>query len=144
MSIEVSPDIATDAKTSTEEALRIFSLINEKNILIKIPATKEGLEIIPVLIAKGININVTLMFSLNHYIDVANAYIKGLKTAYANGYNLSSINSVASIFISRVDTMVDKTINDLISGEAASNTAKKRETCRFNRKSRSCKFQNNF
>ena len=125
VSIEVSPDIATDAKTSTEEALRIFSLINEKNILIKIPATKEGLEIIPVLIAKGININVTLMFSLNHYIDVANAYIKGLKTAYANGYNLSSINSVASIFISRVDTMVDKTINDLISGEAASNTAKK-------------------
>ena len=65
------------------------------------------------------------MFSLNHYIDVANTYIKGLKTAYANGYNLSGIHSVASIFISRVDTMVDKAINDLISGEAANDTAKK-------------------
>jgi transaldolase len=125
VSIEVSPDIATDAKTSTEEALRIFSLINEKNILIKIPATKEGLEIIPALIAKGININVTLMFSLNHYIDVANAYIKGLKTAYANGYNVSGIHSVASIFISRVDTLVDKMINDLIAREAANDPAKK-------------------
>ena len=123
VSIEVSPDIATDAKTSTDEALRIFSLINEKNILIKIPATKEGLEIIPVLISKGININVTLMFSLNHYIAVADAYIKGLKTAFANGFNLSGIHSVASIFISRVDTLVDKLLNDLIA--AADNHAKK-------------------
>ena len=114
VSIEVSPDIATDAETSTNEALRIFSLINEKNVLIKIPATKEGLEVIPILISKGINVNITLMFSLNHYIAVAGAYIKGLKSALANGFNLSGIHSVASIFISRVDTLVDKLLNDLI------------------------------
>ena len=114
VSIEVSPDIAADASTSTNEALRIFSLINEKNVLIKIPATKEGLEVIPILISKGININITLMFSLNHYIAVAGAYIKGLKSALANGFNLSGIHSVASIFISRVDTLVDKLLNDLI------------------------------
>ncbi len=114
VSIEVSPDIATDTSTSVNEALRIFSLINEKNVLIKIPATKEGLEAIPILISKGININVTLMFSLNHYIAVADAYIKGLKSALANGFNLSGIHSVASVFISRVDTLVDKLLNDLI------------------------------
>ena len=114
VSIEVSPDIATDTSTSVNEALRIFSLINEKNVLIKIPATKEGLEAIPILISKGININVTLMFSLNHYVAVADAYIKGLKSALANGFNLSGIHSVASVFISRVDTLVDKLLNDII------------------------------
>jgi transaldolase len=122
VSIEVSPDIATDTSTSLNEALRIFSLINEKNVLIKIPATKEGLEAIPILISKGININITLMFSMNHYISVAEAYIKGLKSAFANGFNLSSIHSVASIFISRVDTLVDKLLNDLI---AAADSSKK-------------------
>jgi len=125
VSIEVSPDIATDAETSTNEALRIFSLINEKNVLIKIPATKEGLEVIPLLISKGININITLMFSLNHYIAVADAYIKGLKSALANGFNLSGIHSVASIFISRVDTLVDKLLNDLIA--ASENHPAKKE-----------------
>ncbi len=124
VSIEVSPDIATDAETSTNEALRIFSLINEKNVLIKIPATKEGLEVIPILISKGINVNITLMFSLNHYVAVADAYIRGIKSALANGFNLSGINSVASIFISRVDTLVDKLLNDLITA-AADHPAKK-------------------
>ncbi|MHB1661048.1 MAG: transaldolase [bacterium] len=119
VSIEVSPDIATDAPTSINEALRIFSLINEKNVLIKIPATKEGLEAIPILISKGININITLMFSLNHYIAVANAYIKGLKSALANGFNLAGIHSVASIFISRVDTLVDKQLNELIASDSS-------------------------
>ncbi|MHB8231902.1 MAG: transaldolase [bacterium] len=125
VSIEVSPDIATDASTSINEALRIFSLINEKNVLIKIPATKEGLEVIPILISKGINLNVTLMFSLNHYIAVAQAYIKGLKSALANGFNLSGIHSVASIFISRVDTLVDKQLNELIAGAGDSSKKEK-------------------
>jgi transaldolase len=116
VSIEVSPDIATDARSSIDEALRIFSLINEKNVLIKIPATKEGLGVIPILISKGINLNITLMFSQNHYAAVARAYIAGLKSAFANGFNLSGIHSVASIFISRVDTLVDKLLNELLNG----------------------------
>ncbi len=128
VSIEVSPDIATDAETSTNEALRIFSLINEKNVLIKIPATKEGLEVIPILISKGINLNITLMFSLNHYVAVADAYIKGIKSALANGFNLSGIHSVASIFISRVDTLVDKLLNDLIAASADHPAKKERLT----------------
>ncbi len=116
VSIEVPPDIATDAKSSVNEAIRIFKLIGEKNVLIKIPATKEGLGVVSELISKGINVNVTLMFSINHYIEAANAYIEGIKKASQNGLNISQIHSVASIFISRVDTMVDKIINGLING----------------------------
>lgn len=113
VSIEVPPNIATNVETSVNEAQRIFSLINERNVLIKIPATKEGLEVIPILLSKGININVTLMFSLNHYISVANAYIKGVKQASENGLDVKNIHSVASIFISRIDTMVDKILEEL-------------------------------
>ncbi|MDA8272674.1 MAG: transaldolase [Deltaproteobacteria bacterium] len=114
VSIEVPPNIATNVETSISEAQRIFSLINEKNVLIKIPATKEGLEIIPVLLSQGINVNVTLMFSVNHYIQVANAYIRGIKKALENGIDLKNIHSVASIFISRIDTMVDRQLEELI------------------------------
>ena len=114
VSIEVPPNIATNVETSISEAQRIFSLIDEKNVLIKIPATKEGLEIIPVLLSQGINVNVTLMFSVNHYIQVANAYIRGIKKALENGIDLKNIHSVASIFISRIDTMVDRQLEELI------------------------------
>ena len=114
ISIEVPPNIATNVETSISEAQRIFALINKKNVLIKIPATKEGLEIIPILLSKGINVNVTLMFSVNHYIQVANAYIKGIKKALENGIDLKNIHSVASIFISRIDTMVDRQLEELI------------------------------
>ncbi len=114
VSIEVPPNIATNVETSISEAQRIFSLIDEKNVLIKIPATKEGLEIIPVLLSQGINVNVTLMFSVNHYIQVATAYIRGIKKALENGIDLKNIHSVASIFISRIDTMVDKQLEELI------------------------------
>ncbi|MCL4321102.1 MAG: transaldolase [Deltaproteobacteria bacterium] len=118
VSIEVPPNIATNIETSINEAQRIFALINKKNVLIKIPATKEGIEIIPILLSKGINVNVTLMFSVNHYIQVANAYIKGLKKALENGIDLKNIHSVASIFISRIDTMVDKQLDELIKNTA--------------------------
>lgn len=114
VSIEVPPNIATNVETSVSEALRISSLIDEPNVLIKIPATKEGLEVIPILLSKGININVTLMFSLNHYISVADAYIDGLQRALENGLDLKSIHSVASIFVSRLDTMADGQLEELI------------------------------
>ncbi len=114
VSIEVPPNIATNVETSINEAQRISSLINRENVLIKIPATKEGLEIIPALLSEGINVNVTLMFSLNHYVDVANAYMDGLKRALKNGFDLKNIHSVASIFVSRLDTMVDSKLEELI------------------------------
>lgn len=125
VSIEVAPDIATNVSTSISEAQRIFSLIDEKNVLIKIPATNEGLEVISALISQGINVNATLMFSRNHYIAVSTAYIEGLKKAIKSGLNLRDIHSVASIFISRVDTYIDKLLNELITGTDASASAKK-------------------
>ncbi|MFW0884494.1 transaldolase [Candidatus Acidulodesulfobacterium sp. H_13] len=126
VSIEVAPNIATNVSTSISEAQRIFSLIDEKNVLIKIPATNEGLEVISALISQGINVNATLMFSRNHYIAVSNAYIGGLKKALESGLNLRDIHSVASIFISRVDTYVDKLLNELITGTDASSAKKEK------------------
>ncbi len=114
VSIEVPPNIAMDTETSVKEAARIFYSINEPNLLIKIPATKEGLSAITQIIAKGINVNVTLMFSLTHYINVADAYMKGLESALKNGININKIHSVASIFISRLDTMIDKLLDDIL------------------------------
>lgn len=114
VSIEVPPDIATDVKTSISEAERIFGLINEKNVFIKIPATKEGLEAIKVIISKGINVNVTLMFSLDHYVSVANSYLEGLENGLKNGLNIKNVHSVASVFVSRVETLADKMLNEII------------------------------
>jgi transaldolase len=114
VSIEVPPDIATDTETSIKEAERIFQAINEPNLLIKIPATKEGLSAITRIIGKGINVNVTLMFSLTHYINVADAYMEGLEMAHKNGIDINKIHSVASVFISRLDTMADNLLDNVL------------------------------
>ena len=114
VSIEVPPNIATDTETSVKEAMRIFYSINEPNLLIKIPATKEGLPAITQIIAKGINVNVTLMFSLTHYINVADAYMEGLEIALKNGISINKIHSVASVFISRLDTMIDTLLDNIL------------------------------
>ncbi|MHB1664050.1 MAG: transaldolase [bacterium] len=118
VSIEVPPNIAMDTETSVKEAARIFYSINEPNLLIKIPATKEGLSAITQIIAKGINVNVTLMFSLTHYINVADAYMEGLESALKNGISINKIHSVASVFISRLDTMIDKLLDDILNNNA--------------------------
>ncbi|RZD17058.1 MAG: transaldolase [Candidatus Acididesulfobacter guangdongensis] len=114
VSIEVPPDIATDTETSIKEADRIFHSINEPNLLIKIPATTEGLSAIARIIGKGINVNVTLMFSITHYINVADAYMEGLEMAHKNGIDINKIHSVASVFISRLDTMIDNLLDNLL------------------------------
>ena len=103
VSIEVSPNIAHDTNESVKEARRLWQAVNRPNLMVKIPATPEGIPAIFTCISEGININITLMFSLQHYEAVANAYLSGLERAK----DPSRISSVASFFVSRVDTAVD-------------------------------------
>ena len=113
VSIEVSPKIANDSSATIDEAIRIWESINRPNIMIKVPGTKSGAIAIRKLISIGINVNVTLLFSVESYIRSARAYIDGLND-YINsgGKNLGNIASVASFFVSRLDTAVDKLLND--------------------------------
>ncbi|MWJ14409.1 transaldolase [Clavibacter michiganensis subsp. michiganensis] len=118
VSIEVSPDFANDTQATIDEAHKLWDKIAEPNVMIKIPATREGLEAITEVIGAGISVNVTLIFSLERYREVINAYLTGLEKAKAAGIDLSSIHSVASFFVSRVDTEIDKRLDALGTDEA--------------------------
>jgi transaldolase len=107
VSIEVEPKLANDTAATIAQAKELFAKVNRENVMIKIPATKPGLAAITAVIAEGISVNVTLIFSLSRYREVIAAYIEGVKQAKANGHDLSKIHSVASFFVSRVDTEVD-------------------------------------
>ena len=112
VSIEVNPQLAFNSNKSIEEAIELFTKISRPNVMIKIPGTKEGMEAITSLTSKGINVNVTLLFSREMYNSAAKAYIKGLDIRKVNGFNdLENISSVASFFISRIDTQVDKNLD---------------------------------
>lgn len=119
-SLEVSPYLAHDTAASIEEARRLRQALNRPNVLIKIPATRAGLPAIATLIGEGISVNVTLMFSLHHYDDVAEAYLTGLEKLATAGGDLSRIASVASFFVSRVDTIFDKALEAIGTAEALS------------------------
>jgi len=108
VSIEVEPRLAYDASGTVAEAKRLFTKINRPNVLIKIPATVEGLTAITETIAAGISVNVTLIFSLERYRAVIDAYLSGLERALEAGADLTGLHSVASFFVSRVDTEIDK------------------------------------
>lgn len=108
VSIEVEPGLANDAAGTIEQAKELFAAVDRENVMIKIPATKPGLAAITAVIGEGISVNVTLIFSLARYREVIAAYIAGVKLAQANGHDLSKIHSVASFFVSRVDTEIDK------------------------------------
>jgi len=108
VSIEVNPHLAHKTNETIDQAKRLFKSLNRPNIMIKIPATQEGLPAITEVIGSGINVNVTLIFSNENYKQVAEAYIKGLEQLDANGGDVSKIASVASFFVSRVDTSCDK------------------------------------
>ncbi|MFM7029561.1 MAG: transaldolase [Micrococcales bacterium] len=108
VSIEVEPGLAHDTAGTVAQAKELFAKVNRENVMIKIPATKAGLPAITAVIAEGISVNVTLIFSLQRYREVIAAYIEGVKQAKANGHDLSKIHSVASFFVSRVDTEIDK------------------------------------
>ena len=107
VSLEVSPRLAHDTTGTIEEARQLWSLVNRPNAMIKVPATHEGLPAIRQLIGEGINVNITLLFGLTRYREVADAYITGLETLAAKGRELRQVASVASFFLSRIDVLLD-------------------------------------
>lgn len=115
VSIEVSPDLAYDTEATISEARRLFSTIGKKNILVKVPATKQGLPAIEQLISEGVNINVTLLFSIARYEEVTEAYIRGLERRVGKREPINEIASVASFFVSRVDTLTDRLLETRLS-----------------------------
>jgi transaldolase len=113
VSLEVSPDLAGDTEETISEARRLYKAVGRPNVMIKVPATPEGIPAIQQLIGEGININITLMFSMDHYEAVAQAYLDGLKQLQENGGDPAKVASVASFFVSRVDSAVDKKLEAL-------------------------------
>ena len=114
VSLEVSPYLARDTKATIAEAERLWRDVNRKNLMIKVPGTTEGLPAISKLIGQGINVNITLLFSQQRYAEVLEAYLTGLETLIKNGGDPARIASVASFFVSRIDTAVDKQLDDKI------------------------------
>ncbi len=119
VSIEVSPELAHDTANTIAQARQLWKTVDRPNTLIKVPATKEGLPAITEIIGSGISVNVTLIFSLERYDAVIDAYLAGLEKAKEAGIDLSTIHSVASFFVSRVDTEVDKRLSAIGTDEAA-------------------------
>jgi transaldolase len=111
ISIEVSPHLARDTQGTLEEARKFFQAVDRDNVLIKIPGTKEGFPAIEQAISEGINVNVTLLFSIDSYTEAAWAYIRGLEQRVERGEPIDKIASVASFFLSRIDTKVDERID---------------------------------
>jgi len=123
VSIEVSPLLAHDTARTIESARQLHARIDQPNLLVKIPATREGLGAIRALIAEGRSINVTLIFSLERYREVIEAYISGLEKLVGQGGDASKVASVASFFVSRVDTEVDRRLEQIAKEDAGSPTA---------------------
>ena len=114
VSIEVSPYLAMDTRRTIAEAKRLWSEVDRSNLMVKVPATAAGLPAIRALTAEGINVNITLLFSQQVYDEVAEAYLSGLETRAAAGADLSRVASVASFFVSRIDSAVDALLDDKI------------------------------
>ena len=125
VSIEVSPDLAYDTQQTIAEARRLFSTIGKKNILVKVPGTKQGLPAIEQLTAEGVNVNVTLLFSVRRYEEIAEAYIRGLEKRARQREPIDEICSVASFFVSRVDTLTDKLLEARLSSATSEADQKK-------------------
>ena len=123
VSIEVEPDLAEDAAATIKQAKELFAKVQRENVMIKIPATKQGLGAITSVVAAGISVNVTLIFSLQRYREVIAAYIEGVKQANSAGHDISKIHSVASFFVSRVDSEIDKRLDQAGHPELKSKTA---------------------
>ncbi|MCB0941336.1 MAG: transaldolase [Mycobacterium sp.] len=118
VSIEVDPRLAHDTDKTVLQAIELWKIVDRPNLLIKIPATKAGLPAITAVLAEGISVNVTLIFSVERYRLVMDAYLAGLEAAEKAGHDLNTIHSVASFFVSRVDTEIDKRLEALGSDEA--------------------------
>ncbi len=120
VSLEVSPRLAYDTEGTVEEARRLWQAVNRPNVFIKVPATQEGLPAISTLIGEGINVNVTLIFGIEVYEQVIDAYITGLERLRASGGDVARVASVASFFVSRVDTLVDRMLEERAASGGAS------------------------
>ena len=118
VSLEVSPDLAFDTQGTIEEAVRLHAAVARKNVMIKVPGTAEGLTAIEELLSLGININVTLLFSVGMYEQVARRYVRGLERFAANGGDVGQVASVASFFVSRIDNLIDKQLEAKIKDES--------------------------
>ena len=129
VSLEVSPHLANDTEGTIKQARELWKIVGRKNVMIKIPGTKEGLVAIKQCISEGININITLLFGLDRYREVTEAYISGLEERVKNNQPIDHVESVASFFLSRIDVLIDpilkeKKIDSLV-GEIAIASAKK-------------------
>jgi transaldolase len=118
VSIEVDPRLAHETDKTIAQAIELWKIVDRPNLLIKIPATKDGLPAITASLAEGISVNVTLIFSVERHREVMDAYLAGLEKAKQAGHDLSKIHSVASFFVSRVDTEIDKRLEKIGSAEA--------------------------
>src|SRR5215470_6575574 len=118
VSLEVSPNLANDTSATIDEARRLWKSVGRENVMIKVPGTPEGIPAFRQLISEGINVNVTLLFAQEVYEQVAQAYIDGVEMFAASGGDVSKIASVASFFISRIDTLVDSIANDKLKTES--------------------------
>jgi transaldolase len=125
VSLEVSPELAHDTEASIAEARRLWKAVDRPNLMIKIPGTQAGLPAVTTLLAESVNVNVTLVFGLRRYRQVLEAHVAGLHLARARGIDLSGIASVASFFVSRVDTLVDRLL-DLKANVAATPVERER------------------
>ncbi|MEO9005173.1 MAG: transaldolase [Ginsengibacter sp.] len=129
VSLEVSPHLANDTEGTIKQARELWKTLNRKNVMIKIPGTKEGLPAIKQCISEGININITLLFGLPRYREVTEAYISGLEDRLKNNQPIDHIASVASFFLSRIDVLIDPILKekklDTLVGEVAIASAKK-------------------
>lgn len=119
VSLEVGPDLAYDTKGTIEEAQRLWKRVNRPNLMIKVPATRAGLPAVEQLINDGINVNVTLLFAVQRYREVVDAYLSGLEARLRRGQPLNHVASVASFFVSRVDSAVDKALTSMLTGPSA-------------------------
>src|SRR5690606_11004858 len=118
VSLEVSPHLADDTQGTVAEGLRLWQAFNRPNAMIKVPGTRAGLPAITELIAAGVNINVTLLFSVSRYREVVDAYMSGLEQRVAAGKPIDKVASVASFFLSRIDTLVDAKLDQMNTPEA--------------------------
>jgi len=117
VSLEINPHLAAQIPETIEEGKRLHGKVNRPNVMFKVPSTDEGFGAIEALLAEGINVNVTLIFSQEQYVKTAQAFLSGMTRLAGNGGDLSRTNSVASVFVSRVDTAVDKKIDQLMEAE---------------------------
>jgi len=113
VSLEVNPKLADDTVATIEEAKRLWDKVNRPNLMLKVPATDAGFEAIEELLKLGMNVNITLIFSLDQYVKTVQAFLKGLTERFESGADIHNVASVASVFISRIDSVVDKRLDEL-------------------------------